>query len=905
MDTSSKPDALTRVSLFFVNKWRISLLLAIGLIVLGVFSFTTFLKREGFPTIEVPVAVIQTPYFVEDKALVDKDITQPIESRIAEIQEVETITSTTADNFSNITVQFKEGTTSKDGAKLLEDAVASISLPENTKPNFLTFNAAAFDGENDLVFSLVGDNKSITELQNTAEFISKEIESVPSVLKSSVTDLQELQTNPITGESNLEQVKFGRSAYRNDDGKLVFSDAILIGAVRDQSVGTIDFSTQVQDKIQKLKDAGDLDGYRVVFGGGDSSGSLIQQLSVLQRSALTGLVSVMIVLLLVVNWRASFILGLFIPVSLCFTLIGLYVIGYSLNTLSLFGLILVIGLIADDAILVIDAIDSSRKAGYKGKKAVVHAINTVGLADVSGTITTILAFAPLAAVSGILGEFIRLIPITVILTLSLSLIVGLTLVPFLANYILPHYEAETGIKPNRKGLAKIWYNILYFVPNIIDWLNIKVYQFIHWYLGNIWRSIGVFITTISLIAGGFLIAGQLEFSIFAPAKDTNEISITTSLKENENIAISQEKVERIERIINETNAEYIQDITYFDTDASGSLMFITLTPLNEREKTAPTIVEELQNAINDTESIKDAGAKVQQVGAGPPTDEYQITFQIFANDQKRLEDATREVRDFAQDIDLADGEIKDVIINNLDTVTKKDGRRFASIQIAVSDGENTAMVLEAQTAIKDKFETDEFRDKYSLGRDGVAFDLGQQGENLESFNSAIFALILAIIIMYILLVLQFNSLTQPFLILVAVPFSFPGLFLGLYLTNNPLSFFSMIGITGLVGIVVNNTILLLDYANVIRKETGSIKEAISEAIKYRFRALITTTLSTLVGILPLAFTDPFWEGLAYALVFGLASSTILVVFAYPVFYAILEHIRRFTWRKVFKKQDFK
>jgi multidrug efflux pump subunit AcrB len=115
----------------------------------------------------------------------------------------------------------------------------------------------------------------------------------------------------------------------------------------------------------------------------------------------------------------------------------------------------------------------------------------------------------------------------------------------------------------------------------------------------------------------------------------------------------------------------------------------------------------------------------------------------------------------------------------------------------------------------------------------------------------------------------------------------------------------MIGITGLVGIVVNNTILLLDYANVVREETGSIKEAISEAVKYRFRALITTTLSTLVGILPLAFTDPFWEGLAYALVFGLTSSTLLVIFAYPVFYAILEHIRRFTWRKVFKNTNFK
>lgn len=905
MDTSSKPDALTRVSLFFVNKWRISLLLAIGLIVLGVFSFTTFLKREGFPTIEVPLAVIQTPYFVDDKALVDREITKTIEESISNITEIESIISTTADNFSNITVQFKGDINSKDGAELLKDAVAEATLPEKAKPNFLTFNAGSLDNENDLVFSLVGDDKSITDLQNKADFLSKELESVSSVVKTNVIDLQELQTNPITGQSNIEQVKFARSAYRDEDNKLVFKDAILIGAIREQNIGTVEFSKAIQDKIQTIKDDGNLDGYNVVFGGGDSSGSLIQQLSVLQQSAITGLLAVMTVLFLIVNWRASFIIALFIPISICFTLIGLYLIGYSLNTLSLFGLILVIGLIADDAILVIDAIDSSRKAGYKGKKAVIHAINTVGLADVSGTLTTILAFAPLAAVSGILGEFIRLIPITVILTLTLSLIIGLTLVPFFANYILPHYEAETGIKPNRKGLSKILYNILYFIPRIVDLVNLQVYRFIHWYLDNIWRSITVFVVTIGLIAGGFVLAGQLEFSIFAPAKDTNQISITTSLPNNQNLDKAKEVIKEIENIIKDTNADYIEDITYFNTDAQGSLMFVSLTPLNERDKTAPAIVTELQDKIDDNSKLKDSRTIVQQAGAGPPTDEYQITLQIFSDDQKTLENTTKEVLDFTKDIELADGDIKDVIVSNLDTISKKDGRRYAAVKVAVSDGENTALVLEAQTAIKDKFETDEFRDKYNLEKDAVAFDLGQQGENLESFNSAIFALILAIIIMYVLLVLQFNSLSQPFLILVAVPFSFPGLFLGLYLTDNPLSFFSMIGITGLVGIVVNNTILLLDYANVIREETGSIKEAISEAIKYRFRALITTTLSTLVGILPLAFTDPFWEGLAYALVFGLASSTILVVFAYPVFYAMLEHSRRFVWRNVFKNQKFK
>ncbi|MEX0596707.1 MAG: efflux RND transporter permease subunit, partial [Candidatus Paceibacterota bacterium] len=309
--------------------------------------------------------------------------------------------------FSNITVQFKGDINSNDGADLLKKAVAEATLPEKAKPNFLTFNAGALDNENDLVFSLVGEDKSVDSLQNKADFLAKEIESVPSVIKTNVIDLQELQTNPITGQSNIEQVKFARSAYRDEDNKLVFKDAILIGAIREQNVGTIDFSKAIQDKVKTLQDAGDLDGYKVIFGGGDSSGSLIQQLSVLQESAITGLIAVMIVLLLTLNWRASFIIALFIPISICFTLIGLYLIGYSLNTLSLFGLILVIGLIADDAILVIDAIDSSRKAGYKGKKAVIHAINTVGLADISGTVTTILAFAPLAAVSGILGEFIR------------------------------------------------------------------------------------------------------------------------------------------------------------------------------------------------------------------------------------------------------------------------------------------------------------------------------------------------------------------------------------------------------------------------------------------------------------------------------------------------------------------
>jgi HAE1 family hydrophobic/amphiphilic exporter-1 len=905
MDTSNKPDFLAKISLLFLNKWRITVILLIGITAIGFATYTTFLKREGFPNIGVPIALIQTPYFVNDKAIVDKDITKPIESAISEIQEVKNITSTSTNNFSNLTVEFKENISSKDGAKLLEDAVNKVSLPESAKPKFVTINVAAFDEENDLVFSLVGKDKSTQELQDKAEFIAKELKSVSSVNKSNVIDLQEVQTNPITGQSNLEQITFGRSAYRNNDDKLVFSDAILIGAVRDTNVGTIEFSKQIQDKIQKLKDAGELNGYDVIFGGGDASNALTAQLSLLQESAISGLLAIMIILLLIVNWRASVVIAVFIPVSIALTSFALYLIGYSLNTLTLFGLILVIGLIADDAILVIDAIDNARKAGYKGKQAVIKAINTVGLADISGTVTTILVFAPIAAVSGILGDFIRLIPITVILTLTLSLIVSLTLIPFFANLILPHYEAETGIKVKRNFAQNLLYKILYFFPSIIDWLNIRVYKLINWYLDNIWRSIAVFIITIALIGAGLFTATKLEFAIFAPAKDTNEITIVSSLKDNKDIQKSINTTKEIEKIIKETNAKYVEDITYINTDSEGASMYITLTPFNQREKTSPSIVKELQDKINSTDTLKDAKIKVQQVVAGPSADEYQVTFQIFSDDQKTLENSTKEVLDFSKNINLTGGEIKDVIVNNIDTITSKDGRRYASVQVAVSDPENTSLILEAQSAIQNKFENDNFRNKYNLAKDGVAFDLGQEGENITSFQSAIIALIASIIIMYVLLVLQFNSLTQPLLVLIAVPFSFPGLFLGLYLTNNPLSFFALIGIIGLVGIVVNNTILLLDYSNSVLQESGSVRKSISEAIKYRFRALLTTSLSTIVGILPLAFADPFWEGLSYALVFGLASSTLLVIFAYPVFYMILANTRRFVWQKIFRKKDFK
>lgn len=138
--------------------------------------------------------------------------------------------------------------------------------------------------------------------------------------------------------------------------------------------------------------------------------------------------------------------------------------------------------------------------------------------------------------------------------------------------------------------------------------------------------------------------------------------------------------------------------------------------------------------------------------------------------------------------------------------------------------------------------------------------------------------------MYLLMAAQFRSFTQPFLIFLAIPFSFFGVALGLYLTNNPLSFFVLVGFFALIGIVVNNTIMLTDYANQARSYGLGKREAIAVATAARFRPLITTSLTTIVALIPLALQDPFWESLSVTLVFGLVSSTLLVIITFPHYY---------------------
>lgn len=879
---------VANVSRWFIDHWRMTFLILVGILVLGFLSYTQFLNREGFPAVEVPIAVIQAPYFVDDINAVNEDVTEEIERAIAEHVEILEVRSVTTENRSRIVVEFEQDYSATKGVLELERLVdKNAHLPDEVEPEYITFDASTIDGDHHINFSLTGE-KTPEEMEEIAEEVAKELATLPEVQEANPLYLFEDQTNPITGATITEEVRFHRVGFAKN-GEIEFENGISIGLIRPDDVGSIELSDAARAEIERLQDDGILDDIEVSWGG-DLTSALQDQIDDLESNAFYGLIAVIAILLLFVNWRASLVGAIFMPVVMAGTFAGLYMIGYSLNVITLFALILVLGLLVDDATVVVEAIDHYRQKGLKGKDAIIEAIRDIGIPDISGSVTTILAFTPMLFISGVLGEFIRLMPVTVILALVISVVVALTIVPFLSS-ILYIGGKKKSLLGGVIGGAFSGFGIE------LTKLGGKIGQAIAWILHKPWFAGLVLLVGVGSVAIGGVYASKLDFSIFPPAKDTEAIFVEllyppgTELEEA--LAISRQA----EIIISEEAGNHAEGLHYFVADKWSSWMYLELSPMESRKTTSREIREDLEEAFEDEiDNFGETTVKVTEDNPGPPTSDFQFIMQVYGTDNVVLEEATEEFVDYLDGKKLGDGEkVIEVQIANLEYITKIDGRSYAEVRAKVSDPTNTQLALDIKEDIEAEYDIDALAD-LGLAEDALGFDFGEDSDNLASFESAGFALIIAVMAIYAVLVLQFNSFSQPMLILLAIPLSFSGLFAGLYYTDNALSFFVMLGITALAGIVVNNTILLVDYANNEQKKGASAPDAIAEAVSVRFRPLLTTSATTIVALIPLALTDPFWEPLTYSIIFGLIASTILVIFVFPVYYGVIEIARGYRGR---------
>lgn len=703
----------------------------------------------------------------------------------------------------------------------------------------------------------------------------------------------------------------------------------------------------------------------------------------LRNLSISGLQTTIIVIVFIfflLGVRESLLAGLAIPLTFLITFIFLNALGFTLNFLSLFSLILSLGILVDAAIVMTEGVYANIERGLGPREAALATIDEFRIPLLSGTATTIFAFLPMLLTSGIIGQFIKSIPVTVSIVLLSALFVAIAIIPTFAMMML------TRDKKVRSGFIARgirWVIVKIHLPSRYDrfliWRDAQFAKAQEWYRGVLtsylentkrakWFVRGIVFAFVLALA--LPVMGLLKVDMF-PRTDMDNVYIDISLPEGSVLAETEKVTSQVEAYLKGR-----EEIEYYLVSAgSGSAVnggrgsnigSATIRLIDGKRPDSRILTEQYQADLEAR--IAGADIVVQQLGSGPEQG-APIEVKIVGPELERLETLASEIeallttvegtRNVDTSVDLSAGEyalsvnrsvaasfgiapsdiatVLRTAVFGADVLTVRDGgedldvvlkydlgqdisaddraiqlERILGITIATQAGDMplstfvTADLEPSRTAITreagDRIVrvTSQVRQGFlaadiftELNRqlpsiavpDGYIVSAGGQNEETdESFADLGRAMILGIILIAALLILQFNSFRQPLIVISSIPLALIGVLPGLTIINQPLSFPGMIGVVALAGIVVNNGIILLDKMNENRRMGLSKSNAIEQASVARLRPILLTTVTTVVGLLPLVLTQPSWAPLGFAIIFGLLFSTVLTLLVVPILY---------------------
>lgn len=888
-DIQPKDRLLSRLTMFFFRRSRTAALIWLIVAVLGVASYTTLLKREGFPSINIPIVVVTGSYAVDDASQVDATLAKQISDVALKQPGAKSVITQSENNFFSATVQYNENVDGKTAKKQLEKAVqASAALPKNAS---LTYAAPYFGvtggslDKVDLTVSVFDKTGqlSLQQLTQKAEAAAKQLnnQQLSQVQNFKVDSPFESVVNPMTGQPAVVQRTFDRYGERVQ-GNNQFYQSVIINVAGVKGFDVIKLDDQVRQAISKLNSTPAFSDTQLAISASNAT-SIHEEISELQRVLLEGLLVILVVGSIVIAVRASLITVLAMVTVLLGAVGFLYIIGYSLNVITLFGLILSLSLIVDDTIIMTEAIDAARRRNKDPGKAVEQATRKISRAMVAATLTAALSFTPLIFVGGILGNFIRAIPVTIISALIISLLTALVLIPLFAKFILlgKNQMGEGTVKEIAAGVESA---IADLIGKPMGWAK-------HSRLKEIFVGLSAIAFSIVFIGAGAFIFKNVEFNIFPPTKDTNMLAVGLTYAPDTSIEQAQQLAKQADQETNKIIGNNLVEASYYGiANNQTATLYVQLIPYSKRAETAPQMVKRLDSALKNFSGAK-ADAYVLDVG--PPISGF--TVNINATNRQAAERLAHDMANFlrGQELKRPSGKVAHITeasISNTSIYERADGEPVIKVNAKFDGNDTSTLTTLAKDLVKNKYTNHELA-PYGLHADDVKVDLGQESENQDSFKSLALAFPIVLAVIYLLLAVQFRSLLQPLIIFMAIPFSFFGIALGLYLTNNAFSFFTMLGFFALIGLSIKNTILLTDYANQARRAGMGPVDAAREALHERFRPLIATSLTAVVSLIPLAITSPFWEGLAVTLIGGLLSSTFLVVTVFPYYYLGAEYLR--------------
>ncbi|HUU29199.1 MAG TPA: efflux RND transporter permease subunit [archaeon] len=690
--------------------------------------------------------------------------------------------------------------------------------------------------------------------------------------------------------------------------------------------------------------------------GFDQSRNVAKRVKEFVSNLLLGIVLVGLVVFLAISMRTALIIMIAIPSSFLIGLGFLDLFGFGLQQITIGGLIIALGLLVDNSIVVTENIVHCMKWGKMGiKQASIEGTAQVAWPIFSSTVTTALAFLPIALMPGMVGDFIRSLPITVVLTLGASLFLALTFTPFLSSKII---TAGKGHRPN------------IFQRMLIKFINSYYHRALSWSMGHTRTVLGLTLLVFLISLSLFPLVGVSFF----PKAEKPQFLINVELPSGTSIETTDKFVRYVEGVLaSRPEVEnYMSNVgmgnprIYYNTGRKRENAYFgqILVQVHDRELgKLPGLIKDLRARFADFPAGR---IEIKELQQGPPV-EAPIAIKVIGNNLNVLSQIAADV--------------EEMIRSTRGTININNPLRFSSTDLSIKINHEKASMLgissleidrTVRTAIAGMPAStyrDEEGDAYDIvlrlpvnndpGLDdfdriylnsysgepitlrqvaGIEFKRGYQrinhfnlersvtvtadiaGRNVneattevleklkayhwppnyqyyvggelesreESFGGMERAVLIALVSIFGVLILQFRSFLQPLIIFTAIPLAVIGAIVALLVTGYNFSFTAFLGLTSLMGIVVNDSIILVDYANVLRKEEKELSEAVLLASKTRFMPVIITSITTIGGLLPLTLQGgSLWGPMGWAIIGGLSTSTILTLVVVPVLYTTI------------------
>ena len=997
-----------------VLKRPVSTLLAV--LALFVFGFSSLmgLRLELMPDMEMPMKIVYTVYPGADSESVDDLVTSTIEDKVGSLSGVSSITSQSAENVSMVLLQYDYDKDVNDAYLDLRAALDQVKgeLPDDAQDPMIvemnmdsmpsiSYSVSTTDGTDALAFvnqdvvpelealstvaqvtvsggqeqhikvelnrdemSQYGlDMNSIAQYMKASDFTiplgsvdqgSQSISVISTADTDTVQAIRKIPLRTATGSLiQLSDVADVEWAVKEADSIARYNgeDTVTVSMTKNQSASTIGMVNSVKETMNDIQEQND---NIVVAATYDASDMIMESLSSVGSTLALGVILSMIVLFIFFgDWKASIIVGCSMPISLLMTVIVMSMMGFSLNIMTLGGLVIAIGMMVDSSSVVIESCFRANDRVPDFSEAALQGTTEVVASIVASTITTVVVYLPLCFSGGMTGQIFMQLGLTIVFSMVASLISAITLVPLFFKLYKPTQKKELRL------------NI--FLDSVKEKYDHVERKLLH-------KKKTCLLTAVLLLVASFWILSMTNI-VSMPTMDEGMISVTATFRPGTRVEVVNEQIVQIEDLVAAD-----ENVESYTLTASAGSATISATLKDDRKMTTQEVVDQW---VQDTKNVSDMQLDItmsSSMSMGSSTTGSGATLTVGSVNLEDVKDASEMIQDAAWNIPGVLNVSTDagasttqlrVVVDPLSamshglTPTQVGGLLYSTLSgstamTVTSDGEeydvdltfpegtydNATQLLDtevagvplsematleytdaAQTIMKmdgkytvtvsatclsdDKADIQDAMDEF-LNTLDLPDSVGEAETMMDKMQDDMFgdmgkAIATALFLVFLVMAMQFESPKFSLMVMLSIPFSLIGAFGLVFLSGTDFSMVGLMGVLTLVGTVVNNGILYVDGVNMLRRRMD-IEDALIESGKTRLRPILITTLTTIISMTPSALgiggeSAVMMQGMALVIIGGLVASTLLILLLMPVFYLMVygtsKKTRKERWHRFY------